>query len=106
MVAVRVCEGLEVETLTETTASERYAARESELVALPQVERVGDVGERRQPSSAQVEMAAEAERRISQERLLFSFYHDEVTGLPNRTYWRELVRIYLEASRDRGESAE
>ena len=62
--------------------------------------------ERRQTSSPQAEVAAAAERRISQERLLFSFYHDEVTGLPNRTYWRELVRIYLEASRDRAESAE
>ncbi|MGH7327658.1 MAG: putative bifunctional diguanylate cyclase/phosphodiesterase, partial [Polyangiaceae bacterium] len=63
------------------------------------------VCERRGHASPQVEVAAAAERRISQERLLFSFYHDEVTGLPNRTYWRELVRIYLEASRDRAESA-
>ena len=67
--------------------------------------RVDDLKERRGPASAQAEVAAEAERRISQERLLFSFYHDEITGLPNRTYWRELVRMYLEASRDRAESA-
>ena len=66
--------------------------------------RVDDLKERRGPASAQAEVAAEAERRISQERLLFSFYHDEVTGLPNRTYWRELVRMYLEASKDRAEA--
>jgi diguanylate cyclase (GGDEF)-like protein len=44
-------------------------------------------------------------RRKAQERLEYLAYHDEMTGLPNRARWQELLRDRIQSGRDGGEEA-
>jgi len=42
----------------------------------------------------------ELERRRARERLIFLAYHDELTGLHNRSRWQELLRLSVDAANE------
>ena len=42
----------------------------------------------------------EGQRRQTHERLVFLAYHDELTGLHNRSRWQELLEIYVERANE------
>ena len=54
-------------------------------------------------SKTEVPPAIEPRRDSTRERLVYLAYHDELTGLPNRSHWQELLRTHIRGATERSD---